>query len=87
MACGLPVVSFACPFGPRDIIQDGINGFLVEGRDEKILANRIIQLIQDEDLRIKMGKAALERAGDFDISVIVKKWMDLFEEEFKKSKK
>lgn len=87
MACGLPVVSFACPFGPRDIIQDGINGFLVEGRDEKIFANRIIQLIQDEDLRIKMGKAALERAGDFDISVIVKKWMDLFEEEFKKSKK
>lgn len=87
MACGLPVVAFTCPFGPRDIIQNGVNGFLVEGRNEKILADRIIQLIQDEELRMKMGKAALTRAKDFDISIIVKKWMDLFEEETKKRKK
>ena len=53
MACGLPVVSFACPFGPRDIIQDGVNGFLVEGRSELDLADRIIRLIQSQELREK----------------------------------
>ena len=67
MACGLPVVSFACPFGPRDIIQEGVNGFLVEGRSESDLAERIIRLIQSQELRERMGKAALKRTKDFDI--------------------
>ena len=74
MACGLPVVSFACPFGPRDIIQEGVNGFLVEGRSELDLAERIICLIQSQELRERMGKAALKRTKDFDISMIVKQW-------------
>lgn len=87
MACGLPVVSFACPFGPRDIIQDGVNGFLVEGRSELDLADRIIRLIQSQELRERMGKAALKRTKDFDISKIVEQWMNLFQTELQKREK
>ena len=65
MSCGLPVVSYACPCGPRDIIRDGIDGFLVPPGDEATLAERICQLIEDENLRTKMGTAALERAKEF----------------------
>lgn len=83
MGCGLPVVSFTCSFGPRDIIQDGVNGFLVEGRNELDLANAIIRLLQSQELRERMGKAALERTKDFDISMIVERWMNLFEEELR----
>ena len=81
MGCGLPVVSFACSFGPRDIIQEGVNGFLVESRSESDLAERIIRLIQSQELRERMGKAALKRTKDFDISMIVKQWMNLFKKE------
>lgn len=87
MACGLPVVSFACPFGPRDIIQEGVNGFLVEGRSELDLAERIICLIQSQELRERMGKAALKRTKDFDISKIVEQWMNLFQTELQKREK
>ena len=84
MACGLPVVSFTCPFGPRDIIQNEVNGLLVESRNELDLANAIIRLIQSQGLREQMGKAALERTRDFDISSIVSRWMSLFKTELQK---
>ncbi len=65
MACGLPVVSYACPCGPKDIITDGIDGFLVPDGDEIILAERICRLIEDEELRKRMGAAVFERTKDF----------------------
>ena len=48
MSCGLPVVSYACPCGPKDIIEEGKDGFLVEVNDEQTLAARINQLIEDD---------------------------------------
>lgn len=40
MACGVPVVSFACPCGPRDIISDGVDGLLVEKENIDELAEK-----------------------------------------------
>lgn len=81
MSKGLPVVSYTCPYGPRDIIKDGKSGFLVPLNNEKMLAERIVRLIKDKELRVTMGSEALRRVRDFDISVIVKQWMDLFKRE------
>lgn len=83
MSKGLPVVSYTCPYGPKDIINDGQNGFLVPLNDEKMLAERIIRLVNNPELRATMGSKALLRVKDFDISVIVKQWMELFEREIK----
>ena len=77
---GLPVVSYAFSCGPRDVISDGQNGFLVPEGDEKALAYRICQLIEDNELRKRMGAAAFERAKDFSIERIIEMWMSLFEE-------
>lgn len=79
MACGLPVVSFACPCGPRDIISDGVDGFLVEDGDCKGLAEAINRLIEDRDLRCSMGKNARLKAEQYTIEKIGRQWMDLFE--------
>lgn len=81
MAMGLPVISYTFPYGPRDIIENGTNGFLVPNQDEQVLSARILDLAQNEELRNRMGEAALKRIHDFDISLIIPKWMTLFKNE------
>lgn len=78
MECGLPVVSFQCPYGPKDLITEGKDGFLVPVGDEQMMADRICALIEDEDLRKRMGKAAKAKAQDYHLDKIIDKWMDLF---------
>lgn len=79
MSCGLPVVSYACPCGPKDIIEEGKDGFLVEVNDEQTLAARINQLIENEELRRQMSEAALQKSEKYKMERIIPMWMDLFE--------
>lgn len=78
LSCGLPVVSYACPCGPRDIVRNGVNGFLVSPGDETTLADCLCQLIEDVNLRGKMGRLAFESSKQFGLDIIVHQWMDLF---------
>ena len=77
---GLPVVSYACPCGPRDIIRDGQDGFLVEPGDMETFAARLRQLIEDEELRRRMGQAAKINSQRFSLDNVMKQWEDLFAE-------
>ena len=80
MECGLPVVSYQCPCGPKDIVTDGKDGFLVPVNDEQMLAEKICSLIEDEDLRRQMASEARLRARHYHVESIAKRWMDLFNE-------
>lgn len=88
--CGLPVISYACKCGPRDIITDGLNGFLIEDRDEQAMTNRILQLMADESLREQMGAQGKQMASHFSEKQVMQLWIDLFDnvkaqsEKFKK---
>lgn len=79
MSCGLPVVAFDCPFGPGDIITDGVDGFLVRNRSITDFADRICLLIENRDLRSRMGKAAAQAARRYSADEIIPRWKDLFE--------
>ena len=79
MACGLPVVSYACPCGPKDIISHGEDGFLVEEQNVGELANRINFLIEHEDMRKLMGRKAAESSMRYSIDRIGLLWQELFE--------
>ena len=83
MSCGLPVVAFNCPYGPAEIITDGIDGFLVENRDSQQFALRICQLIESEVLRIKMGKEAIVSSQRYTAKNVMPQWCALFESLFK----
>lgn len=77
MACGLPVVSFACQSGPSDIISNGIDGYLVENRNEEQLIQKLEELITNNHLRKEMGKNAIKKSMNFDQSYIMEKWIKL----------
>lgn len=76
---GLPIVSFACKCGPRDIISNGIDGYLVPEFDIKKLSNSIMALLADVDLRKRMGEAAKESSERFLPDKVMRRWMNLFE--------
>lgn len=78
MACGVPVVSYACPCGPRDLIREGVDGFLVPVNNEKLMAERLNFLIENENARIKAGRSAKIRSMDFSLDNVTRIWMDLF---------
>lgn len=78
MACGIPCVSFDCNYGPSDIIENDVDGFVVTNGDCDSLASRIIELISDEALRITMGTKAKENVKRFLPETIVQQWDELF---------
>lgn len=80
MTCGLPVVSYACPVGPKDIISDGVDGFLVPPGDEETFASRICELIADEPMRKRMGASALKKSERYEADTVINQWIDLFEQ-------
>ena len=78
MSCGLPVVSFDCPYGPSDIITDGVDGFIIKKRDITLFANRICQLIDSHDLRLRMGQAGIQSSQRYQAEGIMPSWKQLF---------
>jgi glycosyltransferase involved in cell wall biosynthesis len=79
-ACGLPVVSYECPRGPAEMITSTHDGLLVENGSPHALAQGLLQLINDEELRLKMGENALDTAARHRIDDIGQQWHDLFAE-------
>ncbi len=79
MACGLPVVSFACPCGPRDIVRHEEDGLLVENGNVEALADSLRRLLGDEDLRHSMAANGIKNVQRFSIDYIADCWKELFE--------
>ena len=79
MACGLPVISFDCPWGPRSILANGSDGILVENENVSALADALLRMMSDHSLRSRMATAALEHVKRFEIEGIAQRWKQLFE--------
>ena len=85
MACGVPVVSFDCENGPRSIITDGVDGFLISPFNVEAFAEKVILLMKDEDLRREMGENARRSATKYDIDIVSQQWKQLFDELMQKN--
>ena len=85
MACGLPVVSFACPCGPKDIIKDGEDGLLVENGNVEAFAGSLSQLMQNPSLCQSMATAGKANVQRFYMNHIAMRWKNLFESNGKSS--
>jgi glycosyltransferase involved in cell wall biosynthesis len=74
MAAGVPAVAFDCPTGPRDIITNGVDGFLVPNRKTQAFANALVRLIEMGEDRIAMGRAARRTAESLNQETIARRW-------------
>jgi len=77
MRCGLPVVATDCPHGPGEIIRNGEDGLLVPTGDVSAISDALLRLINDEQLRVRMGRAALTASARFDPSRVAARYEDL----------
>ena len=85
MASGLSVVSFDCPAGPDEIITDGYDGLLVPSGDVKLLAQKLMLLMADKELRTRLSQNARRSAQRYEMNSIAGKWVDLFNKLMEKS--
>ncbi|MFV8466279.1 glycosyltransferase family 4 protein [Flavobacterium sp. LB1P62] len=78
MASGLPCIAYDCPCGPRAIISQNVDGFLIENGSESDYVKAIETLIENAAVRIKMGNKAKLSGKKYNIDEIMQSWNQLF---------
>lgn len=80
MAMGLPVVSFDCPSGPKQLTRNGEDGLLIPPGDANSMAAALRRLISDDPLRAELGrKAAISVRERYSLKAVLQIWDELFE--------
>jgi glycosyltransferase involved in cell wall biosynthesis len=74
LACGTPVVATDCDHGPREVVRDGVDGYLVPVRDANALAERVLHVLRDSALRARLGAAGVEGARRFSIAASMQRY-------------
>lgn len=80
MACGVPCVSFDCDYGPSDIITDHQDGLLVSKENTDELALKLMMLIENDELRHRLGVNAKKNVLRFEVQMVASRWDQLFKE-------
>ena len=83
--CGLPIISYDCPNGPRNIINNEVDGFLIEDKNRILFAEKLSFLLTNKDLLIKMSQNSSVNVNRFNKSKIMTIWNNLFQEVLKKA--
>lgn len=78
MACGLPIISFDCPCGPRDIISDKVDGILVQNGNVNDFASALFKLMGNKQLCAQMSAAGRHNVERFRMEYIADQWVSLF---------
>jgi len=76
---GLPIISFNCPTGPAEIVLDEENGYLIENFDINQMSQKIIELIENNELRLGFSQNAMLDTDKFNKKRITERWIELIE--------
>lgn len=80
-SCGLPLVAFDVPIGPKAIIQDGKNGYLIENRDIKAMSEKIIYLLNNKEELNRLAICSKNASYNYLPNNVMKKWYSIFDKE------
>lgn len=78
LAAGLPAVATDCRSGPRDLIEEGVNGMLVPVGDVERFADALSRLMGDDTLRARLALGARSVAARYPLDAIAARWIELF---------
>ena len=78
MASGLPCVAYDCPCGPKGIISEKEDGFLIKNGNELAFVAAVETLIVNVELRKVMGKKAKLSSKKYSLDAIMETWNQLF---------
>lgn len=77
-SCNLPTLAYDIDFGPREIIDNGVSGYLVKAYDSDAMAKKICELIEDEEKRKLFSKRAKDNCGKFTATEFIGQWVKIF---------
>ncbi|HJS00829.1 MAG TPA: glycosyltransferase family 4 protein [Flavobacterium sp.] len=77
LSVGLPIVSFNCPTGPRNILTDEVDGLLAINQNVEDLAEKILFLIENPIERKEFGQQAKKKSLKFSTAAVMKEWINL----------
>lgn len=77
---GIPLLAFDSAEGPKEIIEDGKNGYLIGNRNKEEMANKMNELIYKEELRKEMGQQAREKSETYKMEKVEKIWYKFLRE-------
>ena len=76
LSVGLPLIAFDCPRGPGEVIRHDQNGLLIPNGQQEDYTQGLLELVEDVDLRRRMGKQALQDAESYTIDAIATDWQE-----------
>lgn len=71
---GIPCISFDIDVGPREIIKDGKNGFIIKDRNKELMKKKILEIMNSRDIRNEIGNNAKINAEKYYIENVVNEW-------------
>lgn len=77
-SCNLPTLAYDIDFGPREIIDNGVSGYLIDAYDSDMMAERICELIEDKEKRILFARRAKDNCGKFTSEEFINRWINIF---------
>lgn len=79
MSSGLPVIATDC-VGPKEIIKDGVTGYIIPEKNQRELSKKILFLVENTKIRLKMGQEGRELVEkEYNLDKISKKWLKAIE--------
>ncbi len=75
----LPVVSFSCKTGPAELVQDGVNGYLINCYDIQAMADRICELIVSPEKRVRFSNQSQDMTDILEYQTIIEQWIKIIE--------